>query len=171
MQYSIVYIDSNCKKGILHQDFDKNEKVIEKASIKQNFRDNHFGGTFCPKSSGMYRLIYEGSQDGFEAIYSNYTFNGHSSKNRASSYYHLNKDTCYPYSTVTAVEEGTEAFLYYQKEGETKILMDSQVSYSCQQFMCFPGSLDSNCYKQVSFRCPQARFFVHFIYLILIFQY
>ena len=169
MQYTVIYLGNECQKGILNHDYyDKTNTTLLTASVKKDFRDNHFYGSFCPKASGMYRLVYEGSDDGYEDIYSKYVLNGHVTQNRTTNYYHLNRDTCYPYYTTTAVLTGTEAYLYYEEEGGEKQLMNSEVSYTCPKFMCFPGSLDSNCYKHVTLHCSPIRFYIIFIYIVIL---
>ena len=89
---AIKPLRSDCTRGIKNKD----SQILDKAYVNGDIHDNFFYGSFCPPTSGMYRLIYDGSiHEGYEIKHSTYTFNNITTKNRTSAYYYLFSKTCY----------------------------------------------------------------------------
>ena len=142
-----MLLTSDCEKGTLRKNYYGKKQVLSQAYFSGNSRDNQFFGSFCPPSSGNYRLIYEGSVDSrYEARYSSYIFNGKSSKSRTSEYHYLYRKTCYSYAMYHSSDTGSlKGALYFQKDLEGKQLITNMNSYTCSRKICFPGSRDPDC--------------------------
>ena len=92
-------LSNDCAKGIRRSTYSTNTELIDKAYVSGTFNDNYFQGSFCPPSSGLYRLIYEGPlNEGNEASWSSYSFNGIKTKSRTTSYHYLFSGACYAYN-------------------------------------------------------------------------
>ena len=136
-----------CTSGILSSGLGMAGQVIDRASINDGRRDNHFIGSFCPNEPGFYRLLYKGDTDSnFENQFSSYSFNNVTNKERTTSYFQLSTKTCYPYKFIVSIEVCNKGELYYQKEGESEKIVTKDVSYSCSKILCFNGSKDPQCY-------------------------
>ena len=142
-----MFLTSDCVKGILHSNWYHTQEIYSQAYFSGKSRDNHFIGSFCPPSSGKYRLIYEGSIDSKnEAKYSNYIFNEKSSKSRTSEYNYLYRKTCYSYAMYHSYFTGYfTGALYFQKDSEERQLITNMTSYTCNRKICLSGSRDPQC--------------------------
>ena len=141
-------LKSDCSRGITqHPNNRADSRTLDKAYSEGNLHDNNFYGSFCPPTSGMYRLIYEGTvRQDYETWYSKYTFNNISIKNRTSAYFYLFSKTCYSYKMYHAIDNmAITASLYYQKDSEEKQYVTSSTSYTCNRDICLKGSTDPRC--------------------------
>lgn len=140
-------LTSDCIKGINLYTGNQKLQIISKAYVSGKYHDNYFYGSFCPPTSGMYRLIYEGSvRQDYENKYSSYKFKGNVTKNRISEYYHLYRRTCYSYTMIHSFDGGTlTRNLYYQKISGEKQIVTSSTSFTCTRDICFMGSRDPQC--------------------------
>ena len=145
-------LPSDCKVGISKNHYGKTEPtILDEANFHSHYyHDLVFAGTFCPKENGMYRIIFEGSvYDKYESLYSYYSFNSIQQKSRTSPYHYLMEKTCYPYQMFQSIDGmyDIHATLFFQYENNSKVVMTSQYSYSCQKLICFNGSKDPRCFK------------------------
>lgn len=159
----------DCIKGTKWATYDGNPQIIDKAYTNGKYHDNYFYGSFCPPSSGMYRLIYEGTTLQYvEVQYSKYSFNGNTSKSRVSEYYHLYKGTCYKYKMIHSFGgSNLIGMLYYQKDSQEKVLITKSTSYSCNRDICLPRSRDPRCSAFITIEQPKQN--SRIIIIILIF--
>ena len=93
-----------------------------------------------------------GSTDQYnEDEYSSYVFNNVKGKNRTTPYHHLFKDTCYSFSIFQSTQLGSSyAKLFYQYESETKVILSSSNTITCQKLYCKKGSKDPFCIRFVT---------------------
>ena len=134
-------LGSDCEAGIQKSSYKGSTYIINKAYSSGTFNDNYFFGSFCPPTSGLYRLIYEGPiNNNFETRYSIYTFNGITTKARISAYHYLYSGTCYSYSMKHSYPKSNfEASLYYQKDSDDKVYITNETSYTCIREICLKG--------------------------------
>ena len=141
-----MLLTSDCVRGVSHKTYNGNLEVINEAYFSGTIRDNIFYGSFCPPSSGNYRLVYDGSLDSGNERYSSYSFNDYSSKNRTSEYSYLYKKTCYKYHVWHAYNSGAlTGSLYFQKESAEMQLITNKTSYSCGRKICSHKNKDPQC--------------------------
>ena len=142
-------LGSDCEAGIKKSSYNGRIYIIENASISCTSVDNYFSGSFCPPTSGLYRLLYEGpTHDVSETTYSYYSFNEIKSKNRTTAYHYLYRNTCYSYDIVHSYPNSNfEASLYYQKDSDSKVYITSDTSYTCKRAICLKGSQDPRCFQ------------------------
>lgn len=173
-EMTIKPLKSDCTRGIMQRAYDINTlQTLSKAYVGANFHDNHFYGSFCPPTSGLYRLIYESSiQQNYETSYSSYTFNNITLKDRTSAYHYLFSKTCYNYRIVHSIDNSaTAASLYFQKDSGEKQYVTSSTSYTCNRDICLPGSTDQRCKRFCTCRRNRRNeniiliTFIHLIYI------
>jgi len=128
-------VPSGCVPGTSYNQKSGVVSIIDSAiTPSQIYYDLHMSGSFCPPTSGSYRMIYHGTTDGGnDAAWSSYLwmFSPYI-KSRTSEYFFLNSSSCYYYHSAVATW-GIQAYgsIYYQKQGGSEILITNSVSYSC----------------------------------------
>ena len=166
-------LPSDCQAGITKYSGNENHQIISQASYSSYYyHDLYFEGTFCPKENGMYRIIFDGSiHERYESLYSSYTFNSIQHNSRISPYYYLWANTCYPYYIIHSIDGMYNIYgiLYFQKKNNSKVVMTSEYSYSCQKFICLYGSKDPQCFKFKTNNLfyPSCKLLFFIIFLIL----
>ena len=150
-------LGSDCEVGIKKSSYKSSAYIIEKAYTSGTFQDNYYSGSFCPPTSGLYRLLYEGpTNDNNEAAFSSYTFNEITTKNRTTAYHYLYSHTCYSYIIKHSYPMSTfEASLYYQKDSGNKEYITNDTSYTCQRAICLKGSTDPRCFQYATCKSRQ----------------
>ena len=168
-------LTSDCKPGILKYNLDNGTRVTlpEANYSAYYYHDLYYQGAFCPKEEGMYRIIFDGTWYApYESERSHYSFNSIQHDSRTSPYHYLRPKTCYPYYTKQAIDAtyNVTGALYFQLANNTRILMTSEYSYSCQKLVCFHGSKDPQCFKSYTkaSRYPYFRLSYYITFLLVI---
>ena len=163
-------MSSTCQRGIMSKTLETDYSLFDYANKSEEYHDLYFYGTFCPFSNGAYRLIYEGSvNDYLEPLYSSYKFNNILMKERTTPYHYLYAKTCYPFKTAQSINSGVHnAFLYYQKENEEKVLISHLNSLSCEKMICMKGSKDPKCspFRTMNNSCRSSLYLGLIIFII-----
>ena len=143
---------TRCERGISISTIDNFIPIAETANITGFYHDLCFSGSFCPRETGSFRLIYEGTlQEYNEKEFSSFMLNNISSKNRTTAYHYLDGNTCYKYSIYhSSYDVEMSGTLYYQKENDEKMILTSNHSLTCFRDVCLPGSRDLKCMKYIT---------------------
>ena len=140
--YFIFSIPENCIPGITNGNWVPSGLVFRLITIgiaqsSPSWADVGFIGSFCPPETGKYSIILEGTYSSSCDHQSIYRFNNISYPNRNGGYQYLKNGYCYSYRYwASTCSYGTSGSIYYQKEGFSKILMNSSVSYGCDLSFC-----------------------------------
>jgi len=122
--------------------------ILQTVQISESVRDIYIRGSFCPPSSGKYAFKYSGSVDSAnEGSWSYYEYvNG--KYGRESPTFSLNATSCYRYYIHHSTYIGFVTTALYYKSVDVSnewVLMNSDVSFSCDTSFCKYQGIFPNC--------------------------
>jgi len=147
--------------------------ILKIVQISESVRDIYIRGSFCPPSSGNYAFKYSGSVDNVNEGPWSYYYYINGKYGRESPTFYLNSSSCYKYYISHSTNIGfVTTALYYKSVDNSNdwVLMNSNVSYSCDESFCKDQGVFPNCFESKTimfqYKSPFVVLLVLFMYLI-----